>query len=141
MSEIIIKQFIDDVPVDKKIGQKPVMLFTKSIKGKRNLPIDKVWNATLGTTHTIIPDENGINGLCNWFESLTTTCPHCGLAKINREFWATEDYAIMFCDDCKFYTWKDHQSNIEKAYNDTNFKSIVAKKRKMVIPPDWRRHV
>ena len=101
----------------------------------------KIYNSTLGTTHTIIPDINGFNGLCNWVETLTTMCPQCGLARINREFWATEDYAIMYCSDCKFYTWKDHHSNIEKAHKLTNFNSIANRKRRITIPEDWRFHV
>ncbi len=140
MSEIIIKRFQDALPVDKKIGKKPVLLFTKSIK-KKNIAKDKIYNSTLGTTHTIIPDINGFNGLCNWVETLTTMCPQCGLARINREFWATEDYAIMYCSDCKFYTWKDHHSNIEKAHKLTNFNSIANRKRRITIPEDWRFHV
>ncbi len=120
-----------------KIGTKPTLLFTKSI-WKRNLPRDKVYNPTLGTTHTILPgfegDPTWIDGLCHYIETLHTVCPQCYVKAPYREMWATEDYSIMFCRQCKFYIWKTHESNIEKAWKDTNFLKLQKPKKKIIVP-------
>ena len=120
---IIINKHKELIPSSKEIGIKPVQLFTKSITCK-NLPKDRVFNSVLGTTHEIIPDPLGIDGVCHFFQSLSTTCPLCGVTKKGREIWGTQEYAIMHCKECKIYTWKHYHTDIEQAHKNTDFKKM-----------------
>ncbi len=110
----------------KKVGQKPAVLFTKSIHSniaKKGF----LYNPVLGTYHELLPDPHGVNGESHWVDSFPLTCENCGKKASYRELWGTVDYSVMYCQFCNTYIWKSQRDNYDKlvkACKLTDYKMI-----------------